>query len=65
MIQFRSYLKAILVSVRVLEAAHQSERILVRYNMSSRVTIDDLLGKVTLLFDVESQTTRLQFVNGL
>ena len=51
-------------SASVLEAAHQSGRTLVRYNMSSRVTIDDLLGKVTLLFDEESQTTRLQFVNG-
>ena len=51
-------------SASVLEAAHQSGRTLVRYNMSSRVTIDDLLGKVTLLFDGESQTTRLQFVNG-
>ena len=51
-------------SASVMEAAHQSGRTLVRYNMSSRVTIDDLLGKVTLLFDEESQTTRLQFVNG-
>ena len=32
-------------SASVMEASQQSGRTLVRYNMSSRVTIDDLLGK--------------------
>ncbi|CAF4930144.1 unnamed protein product, partial [Rotaria socialis] len=47
-----------------MEAAHQSGHNLIRYNMSSRVTIDDLLGKVALAVDELSQTTRLQFVDG-
>ncbi|CAF4073881.1 unnamed protein product, partial [Rotaria magnacalcarata] len=51
-------------SASVMEAAHQSGHNLIRYNMSSRVTIDDLLGKVALVLDEQSQTTRLQFVDG-
>ena len=51
-------------SASVMEAAHQAGRTLVRYNMSSRVTIDDLLGKVSLVPDVETETTRLQFLDG-
>ncbi|CAF3688580.1 unnamed protein product [Rotaria sp. Silwood1] len=51
-------------SASVMEAAHQSGHILIRYNMSSRVTIDDLLGKIALVLDEQSQTTRLQFVDG-
>ncbi|CAF4763759.1 unnamed protein product, partial [Rotaria sp. Silwood1] len=35
-------------SACIMEAANQSNRTLLRLNMSSRVTIDDLLGKVTL-----------------
>ena len=37
---------------------------LVRYPMSSRLTFDDLLGKVSLVSDEETRTTRSQFVDG-
>ena len=51
-------------SASIMEAAIQVERQLVRYNMSSRVTIDDLLGKVALVSDVQTQGTKFQFING-
>ena len=51
-------------SASVMEAARQSGHILIRYNMSSRLTIDDLLGKVALVLDDQTQTTRLQFCDG-
>jgi hypothetical protein len=43
-------------SATIALAAQQSGRTLVRFNMSSRITIDDLLGKVTLQTDAASGT---------
>ena len=51
-------------SASIMEAAIQADRQLVRYNMSSRVTIDDLLGKVALVSNVQTQGTTFQFING-
>ena len=48
-------------SACVMEAAEQSNRKLNRLNMSSRITIDDLLGKVTLSSDAGKA---FEFVEG-
>ncbi|CAF4415448.1 unnamed protein product [Rotaria sp. Silwood2] len=51
-------------SATVMEAAQHAARTLIRYNMSSHITIDDLLGKVMLVFDKETHMTNFQFVQG-
>ncbi|CAF4794749.1 unnamed protein product, partial [Rotaria sp. Silwood1] len=52
-------------SASIMEAAYLcGRRELVRYNMSSRVSIDDLLGKVALVVDLETQSSIFQFVDG-
>ncbi|CAF0986919.1 unnamed protein product [Didymodactylos carnosus] len=51
-------------SASIIEAAYQAQRQLVRFNMSSRVTIDDLLGKVTLVYDANIHKTVFKFING-
>ncbi|CAF0973740.1 unnamed protein product [Adineta steineri] len=51
-------------SATILEASKRVQRKLIRYNMSSRVTIDDLIGKVMLIFDETIQMTRFQFFQG-
>ncbi|CAF5228047.1 unnamed protein product, partial [Rotaria magnacalcarata] len=52
-------------SASIMEAAYLcGQRELVRYNMSSRVSIDDLLGKVALVFNEKTESTVFQFVEG-
>ncbi|CAF1361581.1 unnamed protein product [Adineta steineri] len=51
-------------SASIIEAACQVQRQLVRFNMSSRVTIDDLLGKVALVYDTTIHKTIFKFING-
>ncbi|CAF3680158.1 unnamed protein product [Rotaria sp. Silwood1] len=51
-------------SASIIEAAYQVQRQLVRFNMSSRVTIDDLLGKVTLVYDATIHKTIFKFIDG-
>ncbi|CAF4262361.1 unnamed protein product, partial [Rotaria sp. Silwood2] len=48
-------------SASIIEAAKQSQRTLLRMNMSSRITIDDLLGKVIL---VANESKPFEFVEG-
>ncbi|CAF1360682.1 unnamed protein product [Adineta steineri] len=51
-------------SASIIEAAYQVQRQLVRFNMSSRVTIDDLLGKVALVYDATIHKTVFKFIDG-
>ncbi|CAF3117103.1 unnamed protein product [Rotaria sp. Silwood2] len=53
-------------SASIIEAAYLCNRseTFVRYNMSSRVSIDDLLGKVSLVVNEETQSTGFKFVDG-
>ncbi|CAF3786308.1 unnamed protein product [Rotaria socialis] len=60
-------------SATVMEAFRQAcmckpqlqSRTFFRFNMSSHVTVDDLLGKVMLAFDKETCMTNFRFVHGL
>ncbi|CAF3864955.1 unnamed protein product [Rotaria magnacalcarata] len=60
-------------SATVMEAFRQAclykpqlqSRTFFRFNMSSHVTIDDILGKVMLVFDKETCMTNFRFVHGL
>ncbi|CAF1367770.1 unnamed protein product, partial [Rotaria sordida] len=49
-------------SATIIEAAHMANRKLIRFNMSSHITIDDLLGKVT--FDPASCNAEFKFIDG-
>ncbi|CAF5060081.1 unnamed protein product, partial [Rotaria sp. Silwood1] len=51
-------------SATVMEAAKLSGRELKRYNMSSRISIDDLLGKVTIVPGEQGQSVQFKFDNG-
>ncbi|CAF1151526.1 unnamed protein product, partial [Rotaria sordida] len=51
-------------SATVMEAAKLSSRELKRYNMSSRVSVDDLLGKVTIVPGEQGQSVQFKFENG-
>ncbi|CAF1156114.1 unnamed protein product, partial [Adineta ricciae] len=52
-------------SAVVMEAARRcNNQKLIRYSMSSRVTIDDLLGKTMLSYDQEQKIDRFKFLPG-